>query len=166
MYYLNKIVYGFLNPLSLALAMMAAAVVLALVFECKKGTRARKLALGLGIFSIAWLYFFSTGVSIRATGLPLEKAYHPIEMAEDMPSADAIVVLGGGISAITNDLRYAELEIAADRVWHAARLYHQGKAPIVVPCGSAEMRAARPLLIDLGVKEDAIVVEDESRNTE
>jgi uncharacterized SAM-binding protein YcdF (DUF218 family) len=54
----------------------------------------------------------------------------------------------------------------ADRVWHAARLYKAGKAPIVIPTGCGERESAVPLLRDFGVPESAIVVEDKARNTE
>jgi len=90
----------------------------------------------------------------------------PIVRAEEAPKADAIVVLGGGMGSNTNVYPYAEMWNGADRVWHAARLYKAGKAPIVIPTGCGERESTVPLLRDLGVPERAIVVEDAARNTE
>ena len=86
--------------------------------------------------------------------------------AEDMPTADAIVVLGGGMTANKAVYPYADISEAGDRVWHAARLYRAGKAPLVVPTGCNDKDAVVPLLLDLGVPSTALRVEDEARNTE
>ena len=101
----------------------------------------------------------------RWIGGALEREW-PIVKAEDAPKADAIVLLGGGMGSNTNVYPYAEMWNGADRVWHAARLYKAGKAPIVIPTGCNERESAVPLLRDLGVPESAILVEDEARNTE
>ena len=101
----------------------------------------------------------------RWMGLGLEREW-PVVMAKDAPKADAIVLLGGGMGANTNVYPYAEMWNGADRVWHAARLYKAGKAPIVIPTGRGEQTSTVPLLRDLGVPEGAIVVEGEARNTE
>ena len=55
---------------------------------------------------------------------------------------------------------------AADLVWHAARLYRAGKAPLVIPSGHGEAESSVPLLRDLGVPRRAIRVENAARNTE
>ena len=91
---------------------------------------------------------------------------YPPQRAEDMPKADAIVVLGGGMGANTNTLVYAEMHLGADRVWHAARLWKAGKAPVVITSGTGEADASYPLLRDFGLPESAIVLENEARNTE
>ena len=101
----------------------------------------------------------------RWIGCALENEW-PVVRAEEAPKADAIVLLGGGMGANTNVYPYAEMWNGADRVWHAARLYKAGKAPIVIPSGCGERESAVPLLRDLGVPESAIVVEDAARNTE
>ena len=101
----------------------------------------------------------------RWIGGALESEW-PIVKAEDAPKADAIVLLGGGMGANPNVYPYAEMWNGADRVWHAARLYKAGKAPIVIPTGYGEWESTVPLLRDFGVPESAIVVEDKARNTE
>ena len=101
----------------------------------------------------------------RWIGGALENEW-PIVKAEGAPKADAIVVLGGGMGANTNAYPYAEMWGSADRVWHAARLYKAGKAPIVIPTGCGERESTLPLLLDFGVPESAVVIEDKARNTE
>ena len=101
----------------------------------------------------------------RWIGGALENEW-PVVKAEDAPKADAIVLLGGGMGSNTNVYPYAEMWSGADRVWHAARLYKAGRAPIVIPTGCGERESALPLLRDFGVPESAIVVEDRARNTE
>ena len=84
---------------------------------------------------------------------------------------DAIVVLGGGIGpAMPPHIPDPHLNDSADRIWHAARLYHRGAAPRIIASGGGgkdmtEAEAMRIFLIDLGVPAEAIVMEDASLNT-
>ena len=158
MYVLNKIVGGCLNPLVLGLVATAACGACAFF-------RRRRLCMALAVASIAWFWLWSTPMMYRWFGGSLEGAW-PVVRAEDAPKADAIVLLGGGMGANTNVYPYAEMWGGADRAWHAARLYRAGKAPIVIPTGSGERESDFPLLVDLGVPESAILVEDKARNTE
>ena len=50
-------------------------------------------------------------------------------------------------------------------MWHGARLYRAGKAPLIVVSGTNDLHSTVPLLLDLGVPREAIVVDDSSRNT-
>ena len=154
MYYLNKTIGAFLNPLGIGLLLVLLAIVLA---QLKR----RRLSCMCGLLSVAWLWFWSTGVTGRLIGLSLEHEFPP-QLAEQMPQADAIVVLGGGAGLNTNACPYAELEQGADRAWHGARLYRAGKAPRVFVTGEADAR----FMVDLGVPRTAIAVNDRARNTE
>ena len=158
MYLLNKIVGGCLNPLAIGLVLIVAGGL------CLWRSW-RKTGFGLLIGAVAWLWLWSTPVMYRWMGGALESEW-PVVKAEDAPKADAIVLLGGGMGANTNVYPYAEMWNGADRVWHAARLYKAGKAPLVIPTGSGERESSVPLLLDLGVPESAIRVEPEARNTE
>ena len=158
MYVLNKIVGGMLNPISIALLFVLAGVVCGVL-------RRRRVALGLLVFAFSWLWVWGTALWCRAIGLPLERQFQALR-AEDTPTADAIVVLGGGMTANKAVYPYADISEAGDRVWHAARLYRAGKAPLVVPTGCNDKDAVVPLLLDLGVPSTALRVEDEARNTE
>ena len=158
MYILNKIVGGLLNPVSLALLFVLAGAICA-------AARRRRTALALLAFAFVWLWVWSTGFWCHAIGLPLERLY-PVVMAEAAPQADAIIVLGGGMSANADAYPYADMCEAGDRAWHAARLYKAGKAPLVVPTGCNDRQSVVPLLLDLGVPSTAIQVENKARNTE
>lgn len=90
-----------------------------------------------------------------------------------LPEAPAVVVLGGGVSGPRPPLRPdPDLGRSADRLWYAARLYHAGKAPIVVVSGGvvrtgdgSEAQAMWRVLRDLGVPESAIRMEEHSTDT-
>ena len=158
MYLLNKIVGGVLNPLVIGLVMVV-------VSGLCLWRHWRKTGFGLLIGAVAWLWLWSTPMMYRWMGGALESEW-PVVKAEDAPKADAIVLLGGGMGSNTNVYPYAEMWNGADRVWHAARLYKAGKAPVVIPTGAGERESSVPLLRDLGVPESAIRVEPEARNTE
>ncbi len=158
MYLLNKIVGGLLNPLVVGLVMV-------IVSGLCLWRHWRKAGFGLLIVAVAWLWLWSTPMMYRWMGGALESEW-PVVRAEDAPIADAIVLLGGGMGANTNVYPYAEMWNGADRVWHAARLYKAGKAPVVIPTGAGERECSVPLLRDLGVPESAIRVEPAARNTE
>ena len=158
MYYLNKIVGVMLNPVAVALILM----VIGIVFVARGRKR---LALGFVLGAAMWLWLWGTPWAYRFMGVALEREW-PVVLAEDAPNADAIVILGGGMGANTNVCVYAEMWGGADRVWHAARLWKAGRAPIVITSGSGDRASTVPLLRDLGIPESAIVVEDKARNTE
>ena len=158
MYVVNKLVGGCLNPLVIGLGVVLLGVVCAWLGR-------RRTGIGFGVAALMWLWLWSTPMMYRWIGVALEREW-PVVKAEDAPKADAIVLLGGGMGSNTNVYPYAEMWNGADRVWHAARLYHAGKAPIVIPTGCGERESALPLLVDLGVPESAVAIEDEARNTE
>lgn len=124
----------------------------------------RRAAIAWLALTAAWLLVWSSPLFYGWFGFTLERCYPP-RRAGEMPTADAIVVLGGGMTAAPGLLPYPDMTGGADRVWHAARLYRAGKAPIVIPSGKGEDQATVPLLLDLGVPAHAIRVEADSRNT-
>jgi uncharacterized SAM-binding protein YcdF (DUF218 family) len=90
----------------------------------------------------------------------------------------AIVVLGGATGPAYPPKRmHPDLNDASDRIWHGARLYHQGLAPRIIVSGGkgpglehrsdigSEAEAMRQLLTDLGIPAKAIVLEASSRTT-
>lgn len=164
-YLLNKIVGGLLNPFAIGIGLVLCSV---LLVACSNGgTRRGTLRCGMaaGVAAVLWFWSWGTQVMMDLFALPLETEF-PVTRVETVPTADAIVVLGGGMGANTNVYPYAEMWSGADRVWHAARLFRAGKAPLVVPTGQGEEASTVPLLRDLGVPPDAIRVESAARNTE
>jgi uncharacterized SAM-binding protein YcdF (DUF218 family) len=90
-----------------------------------------------------------------------------------VPQAQAMVVLGGAVAPPSGKFNQIDLGSATDRVWYAARLFHAGKAPLLVLSGGSdpqrdaysEARAMAILLQDLGVPPQAMVLEENSRST-
>ena len=158
MYYLNKIVWAMVNPFAIGMLLVVAGVVFAYL-------RRRKTCVGVLVAAVAWLWFWSMPLVSDALGASLEAEFKP-EPISRLPTADAIVLLGGGMNAATNLCPYPNLCAAADRVWHAARLYKAGKAPLIVPSGTGADVCEVPFLRDLGVPPRAIRAEAASRNTE
>ena len=156
MYVLNKVVWFFLNPVVVPLVV---AIVGAALFK-RRAKTGRILLFG----SLALLWFESTLPCVCLLGLPLERPYLATQSVESLPTADAIVLLGGGIGK-NDKMVYPDMFDGADRVWHAARLWKTGKAPVVVVSGVNDLEATVPLLVDFGVPREAVAVDNESRNT-
>ena len=114
-------------------------------------------AAGLIAFATVWLWGWSTPFVAGCVINPLVEWY-PHQPAVESPAADAIVLLGGS---------------DADRVWHAARLYHAGKAPLIIVTGGlvwdgparSGARVMQIQLRALGVPDHATIIENDSRNT-
>lgn len=160
--FINRIVGGVLSPLGLGMLFM----LLALVFRLFKR---RNWAWGAVTVAFVWIWFFSTPLATRMLGCVLEGAFlveGRVPTAESLPSADAIVLLGGGMGLNERLGETPEMWTSADRVWFAARLYRAGKAPRIVATGGGVDASTRPLLADFGVPSDALVFGEEPRNTE
>lgn len=167
MFELGKVVGWLLSPLTLALTCWTLGLSLA-------WGRRLKLGLVFCAFGAIWLWAISTPLVANALVRRLERQY-PAVLAEQLPEADAIVVLGGALSgASPPDRPTFDFGSAADRVWFTAALYRAGKAPWVLVSGGnqpgdagmqVEAEAIRSVLIRLGVPDSAIRVEGLSRNT-
>lgn len=154
---LNKLVGFVLNPLFLGMM----TIVIGMAFAI---ARKRRFTIGCLAVAISWFWFWSMPIVGNWLALPLENNF-PVQCAEDMPEADAIVLMGGGIWGSTN-YPYAMLKDGADRAWHAARLWKAGKAPIIMPSNIGAELADVKLLVDLGVPREAVVLENKAMNTE
>lgn len=161
--FLSKLVPLFVYPLGLACIFLAAA----LLVKRRPGWVRFSTAAALAIL---WLGG-NNWVSISLTK-SLEWRYLP---SEDLPEAEAIVVLGGGTASPDYPRQIVEIGGAGDRVIYAGWLYHQGAAPNLLLTGGniswmgyrgetpAEEMAS--ILMMLGVPQDAVWLETESRNT-
>jgi uncharacterized SAM-binding protein YcdF (DUF218 family) len=163
--WLGKLLTKLALPLSAALSLMALAL-LALVFGRRRA--------GLALLAPACLGLWLASLPALAERLAgaLERA-HPATPLAQLAPADAILVLGGATRPALAPREFPELAEAADRIIHAARLFHAGKAPIIVASGGrlpwqegpAEAENIAFVLEALGVPASAIVREDESTNT-
>ncbi len=127
----------------------------------------------LVVVALAALWLLATPAISDLLRGRLESMYPPKPVSE-VPAADAIVVLGGGIDPPSSRTPYPNLGAAADRYWQAFRLWRAGKAPeILIPggalpwrdAGSSEAEAAVTFLTDLGVPANRIVLEPASLDT-
>lgn len=155
MYFVNKAIWFFLNPV-----MVLPVVALAALFFGRNRRWCRVVA----AISLFTLLFASTFSSAFVLGYFLEKPYLGYEDAARSSAAEAIVLLGGGIRAVPS-MKYPDITDGGDRLLHAARLYKAGKAPRIIVCGKLDLEATVPVLLELGVPRDAIEVDNESRNT-
>lgn len=154
---LNKVVGFIANPLAVGITLVLAGLILGIL-------RRHKWTICLLAVSIAWFWFWSMPIVCGWLAMPLERDF-PVQLVEDMPMADAIILLGGGMGGTTN-YPYADMGPGADRAWHAARLWKAGKAPIIIPSNEGAELADVKLLVDLGVPRDAVVLETRAVNTE
>lgn len=163
---LNKIVWALINPLTVIWVIICVGVVLILCSK-KTGKRYGRLLLGVGLI-LAWVW--STPLMSRILGCSLEREFlveGRVPRVESFPAADAIVLLGGGMSINTNVNDYAEMNSAADRVWQAARLYQAGKSYKIIITSISCKENTQGLLNDFGVPDEAIAYGGmPSQNTE
>ena len=158
----------FLAQLALPPASLAAGLVVAGVLAL---VGLRRLARLVVVLAIAQLLLLSLPPVSEALMASLQDQARAEAKTAAACCYDAIVVLGGGIGpAEPPNIPEPHLTDSADRIWHAARLYHRGLAPRIVVSGGgrgpmSEADAMRLFLTDLGVPSQAIVIEGASLNT-
>lgn len=163
--FFTKVLSLLIHPLSLGL----------LVLVLGGGLSYYRRRYGLVVLGIGVLILWVPATPVFSDWIrgTLESRYSPAPVAR-APQADAIVTLGGSVGAPTPPRVYPDLTGAADRVWHAARLYRAGKAPIVIASGGTlpwknqqflEAPAMQRLLASWGVPSDSILLESRSANT-
>lgn len=103
----------------------------------------------------------------------LENDFPPVSI-EDTPKADAIIVLGGGLSLPLPPRIYADMNGGTDRLFRGFQLYQSGKAGKIILTGGnvfpepeyeGEAYYASEILQQWGIPADAIIMEPQSRNT-
>jgi uncharacterized SAM-binding protein YcdF (DUF218 family) len=164
MFTLTKILSLFVYPLSLGLLFVGLSL-----WGQLRGNRA---AAGLYTFlALGVIYVPSTQFGVDTLAAPLEARY-PAFAPEELPDADVIVVLGGGIDAEGKFGRWGDLNDASDRVLTGAELWEANKAPRVIVSGGpvqgpvTAASLARDVLERLGVPSNAIGLEEDSLTTQ
>ncbi len=161
--YLSKLLPLFLYPLGFACICCLLAF-----FLLWKRPRLAAFCIALAFFV---LLFSSNAWVSRFLVRSLE--WQNIPSAE-LPTAEAIVILGGATKAVYEPRTTVDLSEAGDRVLFAAQLYRQKKAPlIIVSGGRIDWRGGGPpesediakLLIFMGVPSQDIIQEPDSLNT-
>jgi uncharacterized SAM-binding protein YcdF (DUF218 family) len=159
---LSKLLPPLIYPLGLAIVLLAVALALK-----------RRAAWRRAFIALALLALWAASNSWVAYGLTrsLEWRYLP---PPEMPSAEAIVLLGGQANSPSYPRTTVEFDSSADRIIYAAWLYRQGKADHILLSGgriqwlskgnpAAEDMAA--FMNMMGVPREALWLETASRNT-
>lgn len=162
MFVLKKIITPFLLPPGLFICLLVMAAILS-TGRRKDGKRAVYTAMA----ALIWMLSLSPVADLFTA--PLESDF-PVP---DDPAADVIIMLGGGVLSKSPDLsgRGAPGPATMERMVTTARLQRRLNIPIIVSggpvfsAGASSARLARRFLMDLGVPEMRIIVEDRSRDT-
>lgn len=160
--YLSKL----LPPIVYPVGLITILIVLALLSARRPRLQRASLLLALAVLLIAGNRWVADGLQRS-----LEWQYLP---ADDIPHAEAIVLLGGGTLPAEPPRATVELTSAGDRALYAAELYQQGKADRILVSGgriewlSGQTSPAEEMAYILGlfqVPSEAILIEPDSRNT-
>ena len=138
--------------------------VAAVALRWRRSGKALLLAAG------AWSLLWSIPQSAEWLRAPLEQRYPQVE-ANALPSADAIVVLGGGSYAWLHraEIRLEDLENS--RLATGARAWFSGRAPIIILSGGrggngrSEAALMAVAMARVGVPSSALMLEERSRDT-
>lgn len=158
---LSKILDFLLQPIIWILFLMAAG------FLTQKLIRKKRLF--IAAFSL--LLFFSNPFIINEAWLAWEVPPVPVE---DVPVYDAAIVLTGITSDVKSPHDRVYFNKGADRILHTLMLYKKGRfGKIIISGGSGSVRPRqateagelRNILLQAGVPDSSIILENKSRNT-
>ncbi|NES03835.1 MAG: YdcF family protein [Okeania sp. SIO2F4] len=161
--FLSKLLPLFIYPLGLSCFLMLIAFVLLWWYP-------KWSALVIFLAFIVTLTFSNSWVS---QGLIKSLEWQNLPPKE-LPSAEAIVVLGGGIKPANSPRPWVDFSEAGDRILHGVRLYKQGKAPFMILSGgridwkdggNPESGDMAEIAESMGVPKTAILQDTDSLNT-
>ena len=161
--FLREFLVAMTFPLALTLAGLCFAVVLYLLHW-------QRSAVVLSMLAIGWTLFWSVPRNAEWLRESLE-ARHEMTAPDAYPTADAIVVLGGGWygwvkrpDVDVDDLKYSRLA-------EGVRLYDAGRAPRVILSGGGDGKRSEAETMArgadrLGIPASALLLEERSTDTE
>jgi len=163
----SKVFFLFVDPPALILIL--------LVFGWVVGRRRPRVLLSAYVAAVLLLYFLACPTTSGWLVGTLENQYRDNGVV-NLPTAQAIVVLGGSLNMPSETHPEAGITNASDRILEALRLYRAGKAPLLVVSGGDsplllqarklhEADEMRAILDEWGAQDSAILVEDGSINT-
>jgi len=166
MYALTKFFSLLIYPLGLSMLLLLAGLVLFRFRRHRAGVFT--VLAGVGV-----LWVFSMPAVADRLVRQLEAGWSGVPV-EALPVADAVVVLGGAFSSGHGEWPYPDAGGNVDRYWHAARIFHAGKAPLVILSGGrapsrregwTEAESGAIFLADMGVPRSAMVLDNEALTT-
>ena len=166
MVYVNKVVTWLLSPIGMLFLGFFAATLLGRV-KGPFAPLAKKARRILVILALLFFWVLGCNFTTRLIGVPLEgEEYPPIER-RDLGGVDAVVLLGGGMGCHKTCGR-PEMFMSADRVWEAARVWKAHRSPRmkIVLSGADVEQSTMPLLRDMNISTDDILLFPDARNTE
>lgn len=129
--------------------------------------RTARRGLGIATMGLALLYACATPLVATWIAQSLESQSTPVSIA-DAPQADAIVVLGGGVSTLVRADHSVDMfwHHASDRFERGVTAFKAGKAPLLAVGGGDALVDEGPTLsewikrqaIDRGIPERALIV--------
>lgn len=159
-FFLSKTLPLFIYPIGLVCILL----VLAIFLWRRRGWQTAVL-----LTAIILLYLAANPLVSLWLARSLEWRYLP---PEPLPQVDAIVVLGGATTIAGYPQTTVGLNEAADRLWYAAWLYHQGAADRLLLTGGklpgnaiSEAEQMAKALRLMGIPDEAMLLEAESMNT-
>ncbi len=162
--FLSKLLPLFIYPLGLACLLLGIALIVAWKYP-------QRVAIPIGTALII-LLLASNGWVEKLAIKSLEWEHIP---QTELPTAEAIVILGGAVRATVSPRPFVEVNEAGDRVIYGAKLYRDGKAPLIIASGGrinwrgggdqAESTDMATLLEFFGVPKTAILEDKTSLNT-
>jgi uncharacterized SAM-binding protein YcdF (DUF218 family) len=165
---LSKLLPLFVYPLGLGLLLQLAGL----------GTAARGQrgwGLGLSGAGIGLIWLFAMPFTSRQLIWGLEERAAALTPAA-IPSADAVLVLGGGLKPALAPRRGVEVSEGGDRLLTGLRLMREKRAPLLITSGGSisftagdpappEAISARELAVELGLPASRILINPGSRTT-
>lgn len=164
--FLSKLLPLLIYPLGAAIALLIVAFILLL-------KKRKRICWAQGAIILAILLLWGSSNPWVATQLlkSLEWQYLP---TAPLPTAEAIVVLGGATQPQIFPRPWVDLNEGGDRILHGIQLYKAKKAPLLILSGGlvnwrensrSEAEAMRQIAVALGVPESDILKDSTSLNT-
>jgi len=161
---IGRMITAFFSPVNLFLVLL---LILSLrVLRSMDRPRLRSAFLGLWFLAVVFSLPLVSNILIGCWETP--------RSATPTGHWDAIVVLGGAVDVANSTDWQIEINDSAERIVDTARLWHEGRAPLIFVSGGSgdphfpdarEAPRIKQLLEGLGIPPTAIRVEQESRNT-
>ena len=165
---LSKLLPLFVYPLGLGLLLQLAGLGAA-------ARRRPRWGMGLSGAGIGLIWLFAMPLTSRQLIWGLEEQAAALTPRQ-IPRADAVVVLGGGLRPALAPRQAVEVAEGGDRLLTGLRLLRQNKAPVLLTSGGQvtftagdpappEALSAQALAIELGVPPERILTNPNSRTT-